>query len=36
MVGNQAEDRSSRRGPDNFCVPVSFPQINILFFSTYD
>ena len=32
MVGNP-EDRSSRWGPDNFCDPVSFPQIDILFFS---
>ena len=31
MVGNP-EDRSSRWGPDNFCDPVSFPQIDILFF----
>ena len=30
MVENP-EDRSSR-GPDNFCDPVSFPQIDILFF----
>ena len=33
MVGNP-EDRSSRWGPDNFCDPVSFPQIDILFFSS--
>ena len=35
MVGNP-EDRSSHRGPDNFCDPVSFPQIDILFFSSYN
>ena len=33
MVGNP-EDRSSRWGPDNFYDPVSFPPIDILFFST--
>ena len=31
MVGNP-EDRSSRWGPDNFCDPVSFPQIAYCFF----
>ena len=31
MVWNP-KDRSSRWGPDNFCDPVSFPQIDILFF----
>ena len=36
MVGNP-EDRSSRIGPDNFYDPVSFPQIDILFFfSSYN
>ena len=34
MVGNP-EDRFSRCGLDNFCDPVSFPQIDI-FFSSYN
>ena len=34
MVGNP-EDKSSQ-GPDNFYDPVSFPQIDILFFSSYN